>query len=69
MVSKYTHEKLPNHAERVSQTKQILKHDLWFREQVAIALLQAKSSSATWIESETVRANMKKRAEIRKFNE
>jgi hypothetical protein len=44
MVRKNNNEKLPNHAERVSKINQALKHDLLFREQVAIALIQADSS-------------------------
>ncbi|MBL1456494.1 MAG: hypothetical protein COA34_001315 [Methylophaga sp.] len=54
--------------ERVSKTKQAHKYDLWFRDQVAIALIDANSSNATWVNSEDLRARMKERAEIRKLN-
>ncbi|MDX1750967.1 MAG: hypothetical protein R3271_11665 [Methylophaga sp.] len=68
MVREKSYEKLPNQVERVSKTKQALKHNLWFQEQVAIALIEADSSNATWVNSEDVRARMEVRAEMRKLN-
>ena len=44
------------------QTHEAAKHDLWFREQVDIALKEADSPNATWIEAEDVRTRIRKRA-------
>lgn len=68
MTKRKVNEKLPQHVVRVGHIKQTLKHNLWFQKQVAIALIDADSSNATWVNSEDVRARMKIRAEIRKLN-
>ena len=57
--------KRPDRAEAMRQTHEAAKHDLWFREQVEIALNEANSDTATWIDPKDVRARMQHRAKIR----
>lgn len=68
MTKRKLNEKQLKHVVKVEHTKQALKHNLWFQEQVAIALIEADSSNAAWVNSEDVRARMEVRAEMRKLN-
>lgn len=64
MAQREINEKQPN-CIGSEQSDDSHKHDLWFREQVTIGLIQANSPKAIWSTSESVRARMKQRAMAR----
>ncbi len=61
MAQREINEKLPNCIVS-EQSDDSRNHDLWFREQVTLGLIQANSPKAIWSTSESVRARMKQRA-------
>lgn len=58
--------KHPTRAKSILTSHDSDKHEIWFREQVQIALLEADSAEAMWLKAEDVRARMKLRAKSRK---
>lgn len=45
-----------------NQAHQLVEHDLWFCEQASIALKEADSEQATWLEPQDIRKRMENRA-------
>ncbi|AFI83560.1 hypothetical protein Q7A_714 [Methylophaga nitratireducenticrescens] len=62
MVRRENNEKPSYSIDKLEQADESRNHDLWFREQVTIGLIQANSPKAIWLTSEAVRARMKQRA-------
>ncbi|MBL1456736.1 MAG: hypothetical protein COA34_002570 [Methylophaga sp.] len=58
MSRRENNKKLPNCIVKSDQSDESYKHDVWFREQVTIGLIEADSPEA-------VRAKMKQRAKAR----
>lgn len=65
---------MKNIPKSLKHTKSILtshdsdKHEIWFHEQVNIALLEADSTQAIWLKAEDVRSRMKVRAKSWKIS-
>lgn len=60
-----TTRKRSDRTKSMRQTHEAARHDLWFREQVIIALIEADSTHARWIDAEDVRTRMEQRAKSR----
>jgi hypothetical protein len=65
MSRRENNKKLPNCIVKSDQSDESYKHDVWFREQVTIGLIEADSPEAVWSTSAAVRARMKQRAKAR----
>jgi hypothetical protein len=52
-------------AQTTRKTQETVRHDLWFREQVKISLIEADSPHAAWIEAEDIRTRMEQRIKSR----
>ncbi len=62
MSRRKNNKQLPNFIVKSDQSDESYKHDLWFREQVTIGLIEADSPEAVWSTPADVRARMKQRA-------
>lgn len=57
-------EKGTDHARPISQTNEVAKYEVWFRELVNIACDKANSPDAKWFAAKDVRIRMKERAKL-----
>jgi len=59
--------KRPDRVEAIRKNQEAIEHDKWFREQVALALVEADDPATEWISNDDVAASWTlKRAELQK---